>query len=107
MKYLIAFALLAALALSVWAQTPVGPVGHVSATSGISTISRTYQVDANYFQIFAWTADVQVVIHPLRSADQDTFVFRAGKTYPPMPIRHSGFDVIRSTATSVDISWWQ
>lgn len=99
------FAVLILLAATVaWAA--VGPVGFVSAPSGTSTVSRTYTTNAMNLQVYAWTADVQVVIHPLRSADQDTFIFRAGRAYPPLPIQHNGFDVIRPTATQVDVSWW-
>lgn len=98
--------ILAILVATAAAWAAVGPVGSWSATSSTDSITRSYGAMANHLEIYPWVADVEVIITPLRATTNDTFTFRAG-VRRHLPIRHDGFTIIRSTATAVDVSWWQ
>ena len=104
MKRLLLIIILLAVAGMAWAAAPGR--GGVYADAGISTFERTLGsgISAGNLWVYAHSADVQLLIKP-HSANQDTFVVRAG-TDKHFSITHRGFKVIRPSATAVDVEWW-
>jgi hypothetical protein len=103
-RTILAFAALALLITGL-AYARVGRIVDLALDSSTDNVSRRYVEHADYFYIYPWVADVEVIIYPQYSSDQDTLTFRAGIPRT-LEIKHDGFDLIRTTATPVDIQAW-
>ena len=88
----------------VWAAVDNEGSAHPSA--GTSSVERNYSASAMNLVVHPHTADVQLIIYPIRSASSDTLVVRAGNTLGRLGRSHTGFKVIRTASTAVDVYWW-
>lgn len=104
MKRLFVAALMAA-SLVVLAAAP--PVGMIDASSGTTTLDRTFSgFTVNHLTVAPETADVLVFIDPQHAQDE-TLTVKAGDVMNWYDIQVSGFTVERPTATAVQIYWWR
>lgn len=102
-KFLLSLTLLAALATSAWAL--VEAKGSLYASAATSTLERNYIRSAHNLYVRTTVADVEVVIKPI-TATSDTFVVRAGSPRQWEGMAHTGFQIIRTSSTAVDVEWW-
>jgi len=99
------FLLIVALAFAgaVWAAAPVR--GSVHAASGTSTVTRNFNNRVANLTVAPATQDVVVILRPSETQD-DSLTVRAGDVMNWDNLMIYGFDVIRATATVVDVYWW-
>ena len=79
--------------------------GSYHATSGTTTIVRTFRGPVSNLAVAPVTADV-VVIHDPHYVNADSFTVRAGDVMNWDGLGIYGFTVIRASATAVDAYWW-
>lgn len=106
MSRMIYLTLALAIVISAAALAAVSIPGGIDVASDTASFERNYGGNAIGLSIAPETADIQVLIYPLKHTGNDTIVVKGGDVMTWEPLRHTGFKVIRPSATAVQCYWW-
>ena len=95
-------ALTASLAMAAYSN-----IGYIDSASGTDTISVSWTGrSAGNLSVKPASQDVVLTLVPNRNDDGSSITVKAGTTLTLDGLDIKGFDIVRASATAVEVLWW-